>query len=134
MARTKKAEPPKLTLGELSDQLWEAREKKRELAAQAKIIETEIDGITSILLERMEAEKLESVKGSVASLTVTPSTQPNIEDWEAVCAFIKKTGNWQLIRRQLNPEPWRELMTGKTGVPGTVAFVKKTINMRTNSK
>lgn len=127
---TKKA-APKRPLGELTDELWEQRERKRQLNEHLKVIEAGIETLTSELIERMQAEGLDSVKGKKSSITVTPSTQPTIEDWDAVCAFIKKSGNWQLIRRQINPEPWRELMTQRGAVPGTVAFIKKSLNMRT---
>lgn len=130
MARRKPVEPEKKTLGALTDELWAQRERKRELAKELKSVEDSMESIQSELIERMEAEGLDSAKGKMASITVTPSLQPQIEDWDAVCAFIKKTGNWQLIRRQLNPEPWRELMATKTGVPGSVSFVKKTLNTR----
>jgi hypothetical protein len=120
MARAKKAEAPaKLPLGMLTDSLW-------------KKIESDMERITSELIERLEAEGLDSAKGKLASITVTPSTQPNIEDWDVFCAWVKRTGNWQLIRRQINAEPWRSLMETKP-VPGTSAFIKKTLNVRTIS-
>lgn len=134
MATKKAAAPPAKPLGQLVDELWEQRERKRQLNEHLKTIETGIDALTSELIERMEKEGLDKMSGKAASLTVSPSLNPNIEDWDAVCAFIKRSGNWQLIRRQLNPEPWRELMTTRGAVPGTTSFIKKTLNMRTISK
>lgn len=126
---TKKAQPR--PLGQLTDQLWATREEKRALNEQLKEIEGRIESLTSELIERMEAEGLDSMKGTKASLTVSPSLNPQIEDWDRFLAWVWKTKNLQLLRRQINPDPWREVMTLKKEVPGTVPFIKKTLNMRT---
>lgn len=135
MATRKKAEPPKRSLGTLVDELWAAREDKRQLNEKLKVVEGGIDALTSELIERMEAEGLDRAAGKAASISVTPSTIPQIEDWETLLAFLVKSKNLHLLQRRISPDPWRELMTLRGGkpdaVPGTVPFVKKTLNLRT---
>ena len=138
MARTKKAEaPPPRTLGELVDLLWEERERKRQLNEHLKTVEAGIDALSSELIERMEKEGLDRASGKAASIAVTPSVQPNITDWDEFLKFIVRTKNLHLLQRRISPDPWRELMEAKGGrpdsVPGTVAFIKKTLNLRTLS-
>jgi hypothetical protein len=139
MARTPKAAAPvERKLGDLVDLLWEERERKRQLNEHLKTVEAGIDALTSELIERMEKEGLDKATGKAASISVTPSIQPNIVDWDECLKFIVRTKHFEVLRRQLNPEPWRALMEAKGGkpdaVPGTVAFVKKTLNLRTLSK
>lgn len=139
MARTKKAEaPPERKLGELVDLLWEERERKRQLNEHLKTVEAEIDGLTSELIERMEKEGLDKASGKAASISVTPSVQPNITDWDELLKFLVRTKNLHLLQRRISPDPWRELMEAKGGkpdsVPGTVAYIKKTLNLRTLAK
>ena len=131
MATKKK---PALKLGELTDALWEQREIKRSLNEQLKIVEAGIEALTSELLERMEGEGLDAVKGSKSSITITPSIQPQIEDWDEFLKWTWRTKNLQMLRRQINPDPFREVC-GLRGSPppGTTSFVKKTLNMRTIS-
>lgn len=139
MATSKKAPAvkPRRPLGELVDELWSAREAKRAVNEELKAIEGRIDAASSELIERMEAEGLDSATGKAASISVTPSVQPNITDWDEFLKFIVRTKNLHLLQRRISPDPWRELMTSKGGkpdsVPGTVAFIKKTLNLRTIS-
>lgn len=121
-------------LGDLTDQLWAMREEKRAINEQLKEVEARIEATQSELIERMEAEGLDSMKGKKASLTVSASLNPQIEDWDKFLAWTWKTKNLQLLRRQINPDPWRECMglrKPNDPVPGTVPFIKKTLNMRT---
>lgn len=139
MATKKKAAPPAApkTLGALVDELWEQRERKRQLNEHLKTIDAEIETISSELIERMETEGLDKASGKAASISVAASVQPNITDWDTLLPWLIKTKNTHLIQRRISPDPWRELMENKGGrpdsVPGTVAFVKKTLNLRTLS-
>lgn len=131
MARKKEIPVVEKPLGELTDELWALREEKRELAAKTKAVEDKIEVATSALIERMDANKLDRMSGKMASLSVIPSVVPNIEDWDKFLAWTIKTKNLHLLHRRIAVDGWREIAEQK-GVPppGTTAFIKRTLNMR----
>lgn len=123
-----------LSLGELSDRLWEERERKRALEEQMKDIERGIEALTLELLERMEAEKLDQVKGSNASVSIGTNVIAKVDDWEAFGAYIVKNKYLHLLQRRVSDPAYRELLErlpkGKS-IPGVEPFVKKRLNIRT---
>lgn len=121
--------PP--TIGALIDQAWELREKKRALDAQIKIIETEAAALESTVMERLQEEGLDSAKGTRASISLSTSTVANVEDWDALFAFIKKGNHFHLLQRRVSDPAFREFLEQGRVVPGAQPFTKTKALLRT---
>lgn len=120
-------------LGELIDDMFEVRERKRRLDDEAAKCEAEYKELEERLMERMEAESTDKAAGKKASASITSGVVANVTDWTKLEAFVKKTGNFQLFQRRISDPAFRELMEKKGAVPGVQPFTKRKCNLRVNS-
>lgn len=123
------------TVGSVIDDLWALREKKRAADAVVSKIDEEIKAQEEIVYERLDKEGLKKADGTKASVSVGEATVASVTDWDALWTYISKTKNYQLVQKRVSDLAWRELMglsKGK-GVPGTEAFTKKKLTLRSLS-
>lgn len=128
--RTVKAVARPKPLGAVVDLLWAEREAKREKEAEIKTIEGRIEVLETELLERLEAEGLDALKGSKASISVGSAVTAKVEDWDSFHAYIGKNKFWHLLQRRVSDPAYRELLDMGKKVPGVQPFVKKRLNIR----
>lgn len=129
MATKLMATKKKITLGERIDNLNTLREQKRVLESQVKIIEEKFDAEQTELMDQMEAEGMDKATGKTASVGISVNTVANIVDWDALTAFIKKTGFFHLLQRRVSDPAARELFEKKGSVPGLEPFQKKKLTL-----
>ena len=129
---TKKADTkPPVPTGQLIDAMFSLREDKRALEAKVKDIETQYTELEEQLIARLGTEGIDKATGKKASVSVTKNIVANVVDWERLCAYVKRTGNFQLFQRRVSDPAYRELMGHKGGdVPGLTPFEKTRLNLR----
>lgn len=137
-----KADPAKVTgrvagTGTLIDKLWALREQKRALEAQADAISKEMSVYEEQLAAKMDADGVTKATGRAASVSFSFSVAANVgvegdvdAGWDALHAFIKKTGYWHLLHRRVSDAAYKELLDSGKKVPGCTPFTKKRINLR----
>lgn len=128
MTRESKGPPP--TLGGQIDALNELREKKRKLEAQVKDIEQQYEAVQQVVLVILGEQGADKATGKKATASISVSVVGNIEDRDALDAFMKKTGNFQLLQNRISLPAMRELLEKKGAIPGVSVFHKKTLNLR----
>ncbi|MBS0454027.1 MAG: hypothetical protein JSS14_22215 [Proteobacteria bacterium] len=122
------------TIGSDIDSMWNLREKKRGLEAEASKIEKEIAEIEERLMKNMSEQGVEKSTGSKASVSITESIVADVTDWDKFYAYIGKNKAWQLLQRRVSDPAWRELAKdGDKPLPGTQPFKKRRLNLRTLS-
>ena len=128
MAVAKKAP----TLGSLIDSLNAAREVKRKLAEQVKVAEESYKALEVQIMEALGKEEVTKGTGKTASVSITTVTVADVTDWDALFAFMKKTGHFHLLQRRMSDPAYRELLElpKSKGVPGVQPFIKKNLNLR----
>lgn len=120
------------TIGAMTDQLVDLREQKRGLEEQIKEIEAKYTAVEEQLMTKLEAEGTDKGAGKKGSVSVSTTVVANVLDWDAFWAWIVKTKNTQVIQRRVSDAAWRELAEQKgIAPPGTQAFNKKRLNVRT---
>ena len=124
----------KRPVGASIDAMFDLREKKRELDEQVKAVGAEIEVYTQALLESMKTQGLTSGRGDKASASITSTVCANIQDWDALTAFVKKTGNFQLFQRRVSDPAFRELLAKKGVVPGLDEYNNIRLNLTTLRK
>ena len=130
VAKTKAKTAPAPTMGALIDSIWASREEKRRLDAQVKETEAAIAELQTQLMERMEAEGTDKARGSKAGVSISTNIVANVEDWDALWAYIAKNKYYGLLQKRVTETAYRELLDlGKT-VPGVQPFPKRTLNVR----
>ena len=118
------------SIGDMIDQLVTLRDRKRELEAKLAEVEGEYKGVEEQLMEQLEAQGIEGSKGAKASCSITKNTVANVTDWDALFAYIKKTGFFHLLQRRVTDTSYRELLEAGKKVPGVEPFTKKRLNLR----
>ena len=120
------------TIGSVIDDMWALREKKRKADLVVKGIEEEIAAQEIVVFDRLEKEGLKKADGTKASVSIGEATVASVTDWDALWAYAAKNKYFHLFQKRVSDPAWRELMEknkGK-GVPGTEAFTKRKLNLR----
>lgn len=120
-----------MTLGSAIDALWALREKKRKLETQVKEIEAAIADSETQVMELMDKEGVEKTTGKKASVSITSSVVPQVEDWDAFYAYIHRNKYYHLLERRPSVTGCRELFETKGKLPGVLPFTKRKLNLRT---
>ena len=118
-------------LGGLIDDIWQQREKKRELTKKLE----EVDAIISMqeqeLLERMDKEGVDKSTGKKASVSVSENMSFNIVEFDQLWKFATKNDYGHLFHRRVTDAACREVFEKKGNVPGLEPYKKRRINIRT---
>ncbi len=124
-----------VTLGAMIDQAYQLREQRRQLAAEDKLIKADLDDLELKIIAKLDAEGTDRGASKTASVSIIESEEPQVVDWDAFCAFAKRTGNMHLFQRRVSAPAWRELRgLKKSEVPGLEVFKKRSLNLRVVSK
>ena len=121
-----------MNLGAAIDKLHGLREEKRNLEAEIskirKVMEEEEINIFALL----EEQDLPGAKGHTATVSITESVVPVLEDDEVFFDHIMKTGDLHLLERRPSVRAYRELLESGEEVPGLRPFTKRTLSLRSN--
>lgn len=117
--------------GAAIDKMFELREAKRTLEQRIKDIEFEYSQFEEALLAKLKAEGLDKATGKLAGVSVTSVITADVQDWDKLHAFVKRSGNYQLYYKRLSDPAFRELLAAKGVVPGVLPFTKTKLNLRT---
>ena len=119
------------TTGAIIDQLWAAREEKRNLESQVKEVEQTIKEIEEMLMARLDAEGMDKATGKKASVSITTSVVADVQDWDLLYPYIAKNKFWHLLQKRVSDPSVRELWDAGKKVPGVLPFTRKKLNVRT---
>lgn len=118
------------TIGVKIDSLQKLREKKRKLEAGVKEVAEAMATLEKELMEQMDAEGVMKSTGKLASVSISESVKPSIEDWDLFYGYIHRNKYYHLLERRPSVTGCRELFEKKGKIPGVVPFTQRTINMR----
>jgi hypothetical protein len=120
----------KRTIGQIADALFDAREEKRELEEQVKIVQERIDKIEQEAFELADSQQTTVGKGKRGAFSITELVVPQVKDWPAFYKFVKKNDFFHLLERRPSVTGCRELFETKGAIPGVERFTKRKINLR----
>lgn len=118
------------TIGAKIDQLHAIREQKRDLEDQIKRLVEEADTLENELIGQMDKEGVSKSTGAVATVAITTSIKPSVDDWDAFYAFVHRHKYYHLLERRPSVTGCRELLETKGKIPGVVPFTQRKLNMR----
>lgn len=104
-------------LSQLADD-WDLMREKR-LALQKEVdklkeTETKLKNILTHCLQK----QTNAIGGKRGTASLTRKQEPTIEDWAPLYAHIRKTGEFDLLYRRINPLSVKERWENKLIVPG----------------
>lgn len=118
------------TVGAKIDALHALREEKRGLEELLKAKVQEIDLVENDLIEQMDQQNITKSTGSKATVSISVSVKPSVEDWDAFYAYIHKNKYYHLLERRPSVTGCRELFDHKGAIPGVVPFTQRKLNIR----
>lgn len=119
------------TIGAKIDQLHQLREQKRLLEAQIKDLVAQADLLENDLIVQMDKQGVSKSTGAMATVSITESVKPSVEDWDAFYAYVHKHKYYHLLERRPAVLGCRELLETKGKIPGVVPFTQRKLNIRT---
>ena len=118
------------TVGAKIDALHALRGEKRQLEELLKAKAQEIDLAENDLIEQMDKQNITKSTGSKATVSISTSVKPSVEDWDAFYAYIHKNKYYHLLERRPSVTGCRELFDHKGAIPGVVPFTQRKLNIR----
>lgn len=109
------------TFGAMADRLYELRAKRLEAQKVVDAFETEEKALKEHVIQTLPKSDT-GAAGKTAKVRVETATVPQVEDWTAFHAFVKKTNRFDLMQKRLSPEGIIELWEAKKTVPGVKPF------------
>lgn len=118
------------TIGAKIDQLHNLREQKRQLEEQVKQLQGQMAELENELIEQMDKQGVSRSTGVNATVSISSSTRPSVDDWDAFYAYIHRHKYYHLLERRPSVSGCNELLETKGKIPGVVPFTQRKLNMR----
>ena len=134
MTRKKVKTPEQMTIGELSDELFNNREELRALTKAERDLKGRKVELEEALLEALDHQDTTRGAGKFAAATITESMMTNVTDWDKFHAWLRKTNRLFFLERRPAQAVCREFINtesrGQKPPPGTDTFNKRSISLR----
>jgi hypothetical protein len=116
-------------MGACADKLFELRNKR--LAGQKLVdeVEAEEKALKTYIIENLPKSEASGVAGKLARVTVVTKQVPEVEDWNAFYAHIKKTGSFDLLGKGLGKAAITARWEDGKEVPGVKHFNAVTVSI-----
>lgn len=118
------------TIGAKIDALHGVREQKRQLEEQLKLVSERLESMELELMSQMDAEQVTKSTGNKATVSITSSTRPSVEDWNLFYAYMHKNKYYHLLERRPSVAGCRELFEQNKSIPGVVPFTQRRLHIR----
>jgi hypothetical protein len=110
------------SLGACVDRLRALDAKADLIKRQLKEVEDEYGALEKHLIDSIPKEDLQGATGKTARVELDRKTVPTAKDWDAIYAYIKKTGAWELLHKRLSTTACNERWAAKRVIPGVEPF------------
>jgi hypothetical protein len=117
------------TLGACADELGKIRDAISELHRQEKPLDERRTALEARLIEELPASEAEGIAGKKFRVTINTKRVPTLKDWKKFCAYLKRTGNFELIQHRLSNEAVEERWAAKKEIPGVEGFTVKKVSL-----
>lgn len=118
------------TIGDNIDKLNSLREQKRAYEEHIKIVSQQMADLESEIIDQLDKQKLTKSSGTSATVSISESVKPSVEDWDAFYAYIHRYRYYHLLERRPSVTGCRELLETKGKIPGIVPFTQRKLNLR----
>lgn len=121
------------SIGAQIDELHSVREQLRNLEKAKKMLSKQKEQLEYDLMGSLEAQDLDSGRGSTATATIQRTTLPNVTDWDEFYKFIAENDAFYLLERRPAAVAYRELLEAREGeaIPGAEPFERTAVLLRT---
>ena len=117
------------TLGACADELYDLRARRLAVEAQADELKHAETRLKEHLARALEAQGMTAVSGHAAHASLTVQQVGAINDWDALTAHVRATGDFTIFQRRLNDGALRERWAEGEAVPGVNPFPVTKVNL-----
>lgn len=117
------------TPGLMADRLYKLKDLKSDLNAKLKALDEERVAIENALIELLPKDDSTGVQGKLARVSLIIKDVPQAEDWDKIRAYIRKTGDWEVLTKGLKSAYIQELWDDGKKIPGIGVFAKVSISL-----
>lgn len=110
------------SLAACGDLLYEIRLERLAIQKQADALEAKEKLIKEHLINSLPKGEASGIAGKVARVSITTKELPQVDDWEKLQAYIKRTGSFELLGRSLSRGAVEERWAAKKTIPGVSKF------------
>jgi hypothetical protein len=121
-----KFKPPK-SLATCADLLYQTRARRLELQKEVDELAKQESALKDHLIDKLPISDASGIAGKVARATIVLKSTPKIDDWPKFCAYVKRTGAFELMQRRLSAEAVNERLEAGKDIPGVSEFKYKTV-------
>lgn len=119
------------TLGELTSQLFELKERKAALEAKKREVNKMIDDIEFMIIQKMDENGLDRLSVDEGTVSKKVELYPRVEDKDAFINWALNNGYAGMITAQVNRAVFKEYYEEYNEYPeGVDAFEKPKLNTR----
>ena len=108
-----------MDIGQKIDTLYQLRAQRLEIEKQVNELKARETATKQEIIESLKSLSLEGAKGTVATAAITYKVKPNVMDWDAVYAYIKRENMFELLHKAITVSLWTALKDDGIVVPGT---------------
>jgi hypothetical protein len=110
----------------------EAKRKVEDL--KVKAIDEQIKVLEDHLEQNFKDEDINGLTTKFAKAEVKYDPVPNVTDWDALWAYIKRTGSTDLVQKRPSVTAFRARWDAKKAVPGVDVFRKRVVKITALTK
>lgn len=109
-------------LARLVDAYYQKREERLALQREVDKLDTQEKEFKALIISSLRDEKITSIGGKLKRATLNTKNKPSVNNWPALYAHIRETGEFDLLQRRLTETAVQVRWEDKLVVPGVVPF------------
>jgi hypothetical protein len=113
----------------LAQEYTAQREKRLAADKVAEGLKEKETELKTQLVDLLQALSINSVGDTRKVYALVPGEEPIVSDWEKLYAHIKRTGEFELLYRRVNPAAIKERWELSKSVPGIGKFPTLTLSV-----
>lgn len=120
------------TLGEALADVEEADKKYVVSSAETKSLNEKLDAAKAALQELMLSQGTDIARNENITVNIVDKERPHVQDWEAFHAFLRRSGDLQLLERRVSAKAFTEILEKRNGkeLPGVTVFKYQQLSIR----
>ena len=116
------------TIGACADLLYNLRAQRLELQKQVDAISKDESALKEHIIAVLPKSDT-GAAGKFAQISVKTNPVPQVEDWDALYTYIKKTGDFDLLHRRLANKAVEDRWENNKEIPGVTRFNLTTVSL-----
>lgn len=118
------------TIGACADLLYQTRQKRLDAQKVVDALQAEETALKNHIIDTLPKSEATGAAGKLCRVSVVKKEAPQVEDWDKFYAYVKKTGQFDLMQKRLADSAIKERWNDGKKIPGVKvnSYVTVSIN------